>query len=104
MEKKHGPDYTPSRGVLRACSGIIESVDSSPYSEYMLLAESAVGRDWAPAARAQLIEAIKLNLINRKEYSFDRLQRRYRLPCCQKTFSRECRLYVRILSGLCGFE
>ena len=43
-------------------------------------------------------------LINRKEYPFDLLQRRYGLPCTKKTFRREARKYVRILAGLCGFE
>ena len=104
MEKRFDNSYVPSRGVLRACGGIVESVTCSPYSEYMLLAESCLARDWDEKERARLVQAIKLNLINRKEYPFELLQRKFDLPCCQKTFRRESRRYVRILSGLCGFE
>ena len=51
-----------------------------------------------------LREAIKLNLINRKEYPFEVLQRKYGLPCSQKLFRKESRKFIRIFSGLCGFE
>ena len=88
----------------RACGGIIESVKNYPYTAYMELAATCVGLDWEEKQRKNLAEAIKLNLINRKEYPFDLLQRRYGLPCTKKTFRREARKYVRILAGLCGFE
>ncbi len=101
-EKKK--DYIPSRGVERACGGIVESVRCQPYTEYMELAESCVARDWDEKQRKKLTEAIKLNLINQKEYPFDLLQRKYGLPCSRKIFRRESRRYVQILSGLCGFE
>lgn len=96
--------YIPSRGVERTCSGLIESVHCSPYSEYMALAESCVARDWDEKQRKNLIQAIRLNLINSKEYPFEMLQRKYGLPCSRKVFRREARKYVQILSGLCGFE
>ena len=102
MEKRY--NYKPSRGIMRACSGIVEAVTNEPYSEYMLLAESCVGRDWDEEVRARLIEAIRLNLIDKKLYPFEVLQRKYGLPCCQTTFRREMRKYVQVLSGLCGFE
>ncbi len=94
----------PSRGVTRACGGLVESVKTSPYTEYMALAASMVGKDWDEKQRANLAEAIRLNLINQKEYPFDLLQRKYQLPCSRKVFRKEARLYVNVLSDLCGFE
>ena len=100
----YSKDRIPSRGITRACGGLIESVRTYPYTEYMELAASVVGKDWDEKQRKNLTEAIKLNLINSKEYPFDLLQRRYQLPCSRKTFRREARLFVKVLSGLCGFE
>ena len=103
MENKE-KNYVPSRGVERACGGIIESVKRPPYTEYMALAESCIARDWDERQRQNLMQAIRLNLINQKEYPFELLQRKYGLPCGRKTFRRESRKYVQILSNLCGFE
>ncbi|MBQ7847114.1 MAG: hypothetical protein IJX08_00235 [Clostridia bacterium] len=94
----------PSRGVTRACAGLLESVRTYPYTAYMELAASVVGKEWDEEERQKLTEAIKLNLINQKEYPFEMLQRKYQLPCSRKVFRREARLYVNVLSGLCGFE
>ncbi|MBP3321825.1 MAG: hypothetical protein J6M12_05690 [Clostridia bacterium] len=94
----------PSRGVTRACGGLVESVKTSPYTEYMALAASMVGKDWDEKQRQNLAEAIRLNLINQKEYPFELLQRKYQLPCSRKVFRGESRLYVNVLSQLCGFE
>ena len=104
--KMEGRDkhYRPSRGIERACGGILESVHSWLYTEYMELAGSCVGRDWDEKQQKNLCEAIKLNLINRKEYPFEVLQRKYGLPCSQKLFRKESRKFIRIFSGLCGFE
>ena len=89
---------------MRACGGIVESVKCSPYAEYMLLAGSCLMRDWDEKTRENLIEAIRLNIINRKEYPFELLKRKYSLPCSLRTFRAQRSLYIRILSGLCGFE
>ena len=56
MDKRFDNGYVPSRGVLRACGGIVESVTCSPYSEYMLLAESCLARDWNEEERAKLLQ------------------------------------------------
>ncbi len=104
MEKTKEENYVPSRGVFRACGGIVESVRTLPYTEFMELAEKSVAPDWSENERKKLAEAIKLNLINSKEYPFELLQRKYALPCSQKTFRKESRKYVQVLSGLCGFE
>jgi hypothetical protein len=70
----------------------------------MEIAAAMVGKDWEEKERKKLAEAIKLNLINQKEYPFEMLQRKYQLPCSRKVFRKEARLYVNVLSGLCGFE
>lgn len=104
MEKRTGNGYIPQRGVARACGGLIESVRTKPYTDYMMLAAMCVGKDWDERQRGNLISAIQLNLINSKEYPFELLQRKYNLPCGRKEFRAESRKYVQILSGLCGFE
>ena len=104
MEKHYENEYIPSRGVLRACGGIVESVDRQPYCDYVLLAGNCVGRGWNEEERERLVEAIRLNLINRKLYPFEALRTQYALHCDQTVFRRELRKYVRVLSGLCGFE
>ena len=70
-------------------------------AEYL---DESWGKDWAEDERKNLAEAIRLNLINQKEYPFEMLQRKYNLPCSRKVFRREARIYVNVLSGLCGFE
>lgn len=66
----------------------MESVKTSPYTEYMAIAASMVGKDWDEKQRRNLAEAIRLNLINQKEYPFDLLQRKYQLPCSRNGFSQ----------------
>ena len=97
-------NYIPPRGIERACGGIIESVKCLPYTDFVKTAEEAVACDWDEKQRKNLTEAIKLNLVNQKEYPFDLLQRKYGLPCSRKIFRREARRYVQVLAKLCGFE
>ena len=94
----------PSHGVTRACGGVLESVRTLPYTQYVAMVDALVGENWEESQRKNLISAIKLNLINQKEYPFDLLQRKYQLPCTRKIFRKESREYVRLLAGLCGFE
>ena len=96
--------YIPSRGIERACGGIIESVKCTPYTDFVKMAEGCVACDWDEKQRKNLTEAIKLNLVNQKEYPFDLLQRKYGLPCSRKIFRREARKYVQALAYFCGFE
>ena len=81
-------------GIVKACAGIVESAEGEPWTSYIRAAEEVVGRNYAQNDRAQrtraaLVEAVKLNLINRKAYPFELLVRRFGLPIDQKTFAKE---------------
>ena len=100
--------YILTRGAVKACAGIVEcAADIKPYSDYIKMAELAVGRTYssdpaAQAERARLIEAIKLNLINRREYSFELLARKYSLPVSLSMFKREKYKFCYALAVNCG--
>ncbi len=99
------PKRTLPRGVVRACSGVLESVDAEPYATYARAAEDAIScvRGGSERQRAMLADAIRLNLINRKEYPYEVLARRFGLPVSCSTFKREKMRYLRRFAELCGF-
>lgn len=104
---KNLPKALP-RGINRACSGIVESVSVPPYSDYVEQACMTVGANYAldkasECQRQKLALAIKLNLIDRKEYPYSLLQRRFDLPLGIRAFLAEKRKFIHTLATLCGF-
>ena len=98
----------PAEGVVRACSGIVESVHIPPYGDYIVSASQVIGENYAAddaseIQRQKLVEAVKLNLINRKEYPYSLLQRKYNLPLDIRSFLWEKRRFIYTLATLCGF-
>ncbi len=96
------------RGIERACAGIVESVLTFPYTAYIEEASLCIGENYAADNRSEnerqrLVEAIKLNMIDRKEYPFTLLQRRYQLPLSIRAFLAEKRKFTHKLASLCGF-
>ena len=108
MRKRTVKIPAPPEGVVRACSGIVESVHLPPFDDYIASASLMIGENYAADAasereRAKLVEAVKLNLINRKEYPYTLLQRKYNLPLDIRSFLWEKRRFVYNLAILCGF-
>ena len=99
--------YALPSGIVKACSGIVESVTAEPYISHIENAGRVVGSNYAldekvQKERERLVEAIKLNLINRHEYPFECLARKYCLPVSHSTFKREKMKYCYELARLCG--
>ena len=94
--------------VYRFCGCIIETdeyLQAEPYHTYIKKAGEIVGITYATNITAQeerdnLVKAIKYNLINRKEYPFEFLLRKYKLPLSHTTFDKEKRLYSLYLFDL----
>lgn len=93
------------RGAVKACAGIVECARNEPYLSAVEQAGQAVGRTYAPAAepaRLRLLTAVKLNLINRKEYPIETLRAQYGFFESNGQFKREkkqfCAELVRRLS------
>lgn len=85
-------NYQLKAGIVKACAGIVESVTTEPYTSAVEQAGQVVGRSYAPeaeAARLRLLEAVKLNLINRKQYPIGLLRRKYNFIESEKQFQRE---------------
>lgn len=104
---KNLPKALP-RGIDRACSGIVESVNTKPYTDYIEQASLLVGANYATddeseKNRQNLATAIKLNLIDRKEYPYSLLQRKFNLPIGIRAFLTEKRKFIYTLANLCGF-
>jgi hypothetical protein len=101
--------YNLPRGVVKACAGIVEgAADTEPYASYIKQAEQVIGHTYgedeaAQRERVRLIEAVKLNLINRYSYPFETLARQYNLPVSLRTFQRDKRRFCFCLASLCGF-
>lgn len=108
MRKRKVQIPAPPEGIVRACSGIVESVHLSPFCDYIANASLVIGENYATddtseTERKKLVEAVKLNLINRKEYPYTLLQRKYNLPLDIRSFLWEKRRFVYHLATLCGF-
>ena len=104
---KNLPKALP-RGIEKACAGIVESVLTLPYTAYVEEASLCIGENYTADShseneRLRLVEAIKLNMIDRKEYPFTLLQRRYQLPITIRAFLAEKRKFTARLADLCGF-
>ena len=89
---------TLPHGIVKACAGVVESVTEEPFRTYVTAAGRVVGVNYALDEAAQrerenLIEAIKYNLVNRYEYPYELLVRRYNLPVSLSTFKREKKKY-----------
>lgn len=96
--------YRLPDGIVRAVSGLVEAASTEPYRTYIAEASEVVGRRIDDqSVRADLISAIMLNVINRKEYPFEMLARHYGLPVSHGYFKREKYLYVYRVAELCGF-
>ena len=96
------------RGIEKACAGIVESVTTVPFVYYIRQAGLCVGENYnasddSEIQRQKLIQAIHLNMIDRKEYPFSLLQRRFGLPITIRTFLAEKRKFTYKLALLCGF-
>lgn len=94
------------RSVVKTCAGIVEGVRTGEIrnAQYTAAVEKAgqvVGKNYAATAegiRRQLVDAVQLNLINRKEYPIERLILERGIPTSYMTFRREQRKYCRALA------
>ena len=101
--------YLLPPGITKVCAGIVEGAgELEPYASYIKRAECAIGATYSadPAAqseRAQLVKAVKYNLVNRREYPYELLARKYGLPMSLSSFKREKCKFCFELARLCGF-
>lgn len=92
------------RGVIRAVSGIVEDVRSEPYCTIVSESTEVISPDvQSERVRLQIIIAVQLSVSNNREWSFDRLQRRYNLPCSISYFKKQKYRYIREIAKRCGF-
>ena len=90
-------------GVMRAVAGILEAVETEPYGTIISEATEVIGPDvQSEKVRARLIIAVRLNIVNRREWPFDRLQRRYSLPCSHSFFKTQKYRYISEIARRCG--
>lgn len=92
--------------IWRTCAGIVEAEQILPaeYRAAIANAEQAVGKNFSPnsQARMDLVEAVKLNFVNRKEWPFELLRRRYFLPISYNAFGREKKRFCFALAKELG--
>ena len=74
--------YDLPHGIVRACAGVVEALDVLPdrYKQAVARAEESVGQSFdndAAAARRALIAAVKLSIINQKDWPYDCLEAHY---------------------------
>ena len=99
MAKRFDPDaYRLVGGILSTISGY------EPYASIISAAEQLVGSDFAgnkaaQAHRKRLITAIKQNIINRRDYPYEVLLRKYGLAVGRNKFVEEKQRFV---SSICG--
>lgn len=89
------------QAIRRICGGLCEYESQLPtaYRQAILTAGRFVGSQYASEQeRLKLVQAVKLNLISRKQYSYEFLQRRYGLPVSKGTFFKEQNIFCRHLA------
>lgn len=91
------------RGIIRAVAGIVESAGTEPFRSAVSEASEVIGADISSEqVRLHMIKAVQLNLINRREWPFERLQQRYGLPCEISYFKRQKYNYITEVAARCG--
>lgn len=92
--------------VWRTCAGIVEAEQILPssYRQAISNAEQVIGQNFSPSsqARSDLIEAVKLNFVNRKKWPFELLKRRYTLPLSYNAFGKEKKKFCFALAKELG--
>ena len=99
------PYYSaPSRAGRCICTGILDRL-ADMYKEEIEVASMFVVPDDAAGCREDLIEAIKLNIIDQKKYSFETLSARfYPFPYSHKKFTQCRHIFIIALLILLGLE
>lgn len=103
-EEERRKKYDLPVGVVRICAGIVEAETelSFFYRQAIIQAEQAVGSGYAAEAeleRKNLVVAIKLSLVNQKEWSYERLRARFELPVGKNMFWKEKRKFCYMLAS-----
>ena len=94
-----------TRILYKFCAAILEARDKQPYRNYVAAAVQALPDDGMTAKiRANVTEAIIMNLLNNKKNPFDSLARKYDLPLSSKLFSKYKYLFANALAAECGFS
>lgn len=95
--------YDLPHGIVRACAGIIEAADVLPerYKKAVAHAEESIGDNFgvdAIAARRALVAAVKLSIINQKDWPYDFLEAHYGFAVSRRTFYKEKRKFCWALA------
>ncbi|MEG0899982.1 MAG: hypothetical protein RSD67_05445 [Oscillospiraceae bacterium] len=95
-------------GIIKICSGLLESCSTEPYKTNIAIAERIIVTDCGlnnsqEVKQKNVINAIKLNLINRKENSLDNLLSLYNIDMKKSEFREEQNRFCYTLATLCGF-
>ena len=93
--------YDLPHGIVRACAGVVEALDVLPdrYKQAVARAEESVGQSFdkdAVAARRALIAAVKLSIINQKDWPYDFLEAHYGFAVSQDFLQRKTEILLGI--------
>lgn len=94
--------------VMQACAALVRGCEVEPYITYIKQAEEVIGHNYALSEQAQrnrqiLIEMVKLNLVNRDDYSRERLNAAFGLKISKNTLTAEKKKFVRAIAEKCGY-
>lgn len=92
-----------SPGIVRAVAGILEAASAEPYVSWCSESTEVICPDvQSEKVRARIIAAVQLNIVNRREWPFERLQRRFGLPCSLSYFKKQKYRYIAEVARRCG--
>lgn len=94
--------------ITKICAGLFENNNKEPYLDYIKLAEKITMTtlydiDLKGNSPEKFIKALEKNLINRKEFSLEYLQRNLALNLNKKTVREKQNMLCYTLASLCGF-
>lgn len=100
--------YDLPRGVVRACAGLVESCPNERVAQAIKRAEQVVGTEYAdnPIAqrnRQHLIHMVKGNLVNRKRFDRESMNRKYGFKVSERTLREEKYRFCYELAKILGF-
>lgn len=95
--------------IKNACKGILQAYEagllSDRYRQAVRAAQETVGTGYTATAapeRAKLTRAVTLNLINRRQYPYDKLRALYGLTVGKRKFEEEKAVFCAVLAEKIG--
>lgn len=97
------------KGAEKYCAGLLELYKGKAKPEIIKTAEQQIGQNYADCAAARqnrenLVKIVELNLINRKKYPREWLNRKYEMNICKDELTNEKKKFCHAILNESGIN